>query len=322
MAYNIITPNSVGSALQTLLFSNTQLEDTLSNLSSGLVVASAKDDAGYWSTANSLKSDESIITSVGDALNLSESTVNTAYTALKTVIEQLSSLSKSLITAAEPSADRSQISSAVESTKKTLQVAIESAQFSGTNWLYNNQTNLSGTNSFVASFQRTASGTVQLTTQGIPAADTVLADTQDASRGLLTNVMDASKLNDTGSTTPRNYYLLNVNSASGVSGTEIAVSDTTTDEQLADMRYVVDNLMGSVTKIAARVGEMLNRISAQSDFANDLSDTLQASVSRLVDANMEEVSVRKTAAKVQADLAAEVVSLANTNMQKLLKIFG
>lgn len=322
MAYNIITPNLVSSSLQTLLFSNGQLEDTLSTLSSGYSVASAKDDPGYWSTSNSLSSDQSIIESVGDALNLSESTVDTAYTALNTVLEQLSALRKSLVTATESSADRSQISTAVESTKKTLQQAIESAQFSGTNWLLNNQANLSGTNSFVASFQRTASGTVQLTTQGIPAADTVLVDTQDASRGLLTGAVDASQLNNTGSSTPRNYYLLNMGSASGVTGTEIAVSETTTEEQLKDMMYVVDNLMGSVTKIASRVGDMLNRISTQSDFADELSKTLETSVSRLIDVNMEEVSARQTAAKVQADLAAEVVSLANTNMQKLLLIFG
>lgn len=322
MSYTIITPNSVTSSLQTLLFSNSQLEDALVRQSTFLSVGSAKDDPGYWSTANSLSSDQSIIESVGDSLNLSESTVDTAYTALTTVLDQLSELRKSLVTASEPSADRTQISVAVESTKKTLQLAIESAQFSGTNWLLNSQVSLNGTNSFVASFQRTASGTVQLTTQGIPAADTVLIDTQDASRGLLTGALDASQWNDTGSSTPRNYYLLNAGSASGTTGTEIAVSETTTDEQLTDMMYVVDNLMGSVTKLTSRIGDMLNRITAQADFAKDMSETLKTSVSRLIDADMEEVSVRKTAAEVQANLASETVSLANTNMQKLLLIFG
>lgn len=322
MSYTIITPNSVGSALQALLFSNSQLEDALVRQSTFLSVADAKDDPGYWSTANSLSSDQSIIESVGDALNLSESTVDTAYTALTTVLDQLSSLRSSLVTASEPSADRSQISIAVESTKKTLQVAIESAQFSGTNWLLNNQVNLNGTNSFVASFQRAADGTVQLTTQGIPAADTVLIDTQDASRGLLTSTLDASQFNNTGSSTPRNYYLLDVGSATPVTGTEIAVSETTTEEQLDDMLYVIDNLMTSVTKMTSRIGDMLNRISTQSDFAKDLGETLKTSVSRLIDADMEEISVRKTAAEVQANLAAETVSLANTNMQKLLLIFG
>lgn len=322
MSYNILTPSSVNGALQTLLFSNKNLEDAQLRLSSNLRVADAKDDPGYWSTANSLKSDQSIIESVGDALNLSESMVNTAYTGVSTVLEQLSALRSSLVTATDPGIDRTKISDAVESTKKTIQLAVESAEFSGSNWLRNRQTDLSGTNSFVSAFQRTASGSVTLTTQGIAAADTVLIDTHDASRGLLTNVMDASTLNNTGSTTPRNYYLLNTGSTTGVTGTEIAVSETTTATEIADMISVIDNLMGSVTKMASRLGDMLNRISSQADFATEISKSLKTSVSRLIDADMEEVSVRKTAAQTQAQLAAETVSLANTNIQKLLLLFG
>lgn len=322
MSYVIMTPNSVTGALQTLLFSNDQLEDAQLRLSSNLRVADAKDNPGYWSTANSLTSDRSIIESVGDALNLSESLVDTAYTALETILEQLTALRSTLVTATDPGIDRTKISDAVESTKKTIRLAVESAEFSGTNWLRNKNVELNGTNSFVSSFQRTSSGAVTLTTQGIPAADTVLIDTQNAGRGLLTNIVDASTLNATGSSAPRNYYLLDVGSATGVTGTEIAVDDTTTSEQISDMIYVIDSLMGGVTKMASRVGDMLNRISTQSDFADALSKTLKTSISRLIDADAEEISVRKTAAEVQAQLAAETVSLANSNAQKLLLLFG
>lgn len=322
MSYTIMTPNTVSSALQTLLFSNKQLEDALLRTSSMLRVADAKDNPGYWSTANAMTSDQSILESIGDALNLSESTIDTAYTAVSTVLEQLSELRSTLVTASDPGIDRTQLSISVESAKQSIRLAVESAEFSGTNWIKNASPDLTGTNSIVASFQRTANGAVTLTTQGIAKADTVLVDTHDASRGLLTGLIDASTLNTSSSPSPRNYYLLDAGSTVGVAGTEIAISETTTDAEIADMIAVVETLMASVTEIASRLGNMLNRVSSQSNFADALGKALKTSVSRLIDADMEEVSVRKTAAETQAQLAAETVSLANANAQKLLLLFG
>ncbi|MCX8996116.1 flagellin [Rhizobiaceae bacterium BDR2-2] len=318
MSYVIMTSNSVSAALQTLLSSNTQLTEAQKRLSSGMQISDAKDNPGYWSVANALTSDESTLTSVGDALNLSEAMIDTAYTAITTVLDQLSTLRATLVTATDSSVDRSLTNVAVEGAKKAIETAVISAQFSGTNWLTNGDATLAGTNSIVTSFQRTGNGSVKLQTQGIPAADTILIDTYDPGRGLLTRSIDANELNPDGTATPRNYYLL----APGDGGTEIAVTDTTTEDEIADMIDVIESMMADISEIASRFGDMLNRVASQSSFAQSMAQTLKTSVSRLIDANMEEVSVRVTAAETQASLAAETVSLVNTNMKKLLLVFG
>ena len=314
--------NAVTGALQMLLFSNKNLEEAQSNSASGKRITDAKDNPGYWSTANALSSDQSVVTSIGDALNLGESTVDTAYTALEAALSQLSQMRSTLVTAYDGSIDRTKIATTLQSQKDGIASAVYAASFAGSNWLYNDEKTLTGSNSVVSSFQRAGTNSVTLKTQSIPAAETVLVDAYDASRGLLTNVVDANTLNPDGSSTARNYYLLDVGSTTGVSGTEITVDANTTSAQLDDMVDVIDQLMGKVTTMASRLGDMLNRITAQSEFADALVSSLKASVSRLVEANMEEVSVRLTAAKTQQSLASEAVNLANSNQQNLSILFS
>src|SRR6218665_1551711 len=117
MSTSISMSNAITGALQTLLFSNKELEESQLASASGKRVSDAKDNPGYWSTANSLSSDQSIVESIGDALNLGESTVDTVYTALEAVVDQLSSFRATLVTAYDNSVDRTQISTTLESQK-------------------------------------------------------------------------------------------------------------------------------------------------------------------------------------------------------------
>lgn len=322
MAYDVMMTNAVSSSLQTLLFSNDELQTAQLQASSGLRVASAKDNSNYWSIATSLRSDMSIMNSIGDALNLSESTVDTAYTNAESVYDQLSELRATLVNAFEEGVDRNQISTTVEGYKSSIKLAVSSASFGGANWLTNDNADLSGTNSIVSGFQRSSNGNVALTTQGIAQADTVLIDTYDANRGLLTGPIDANLVNSDGTSTPRNYYLLDAGSATAASGTEIAISDATTEQELEDMISVVDQLMTSMNKLSARLGDMVNRVSSNRDYVTAVAESLDKSIGRFVDVDMEEAAVRLTAAKTQQTLAAENVAMANSNAQTLRTLFG
>lgn len=322
MAYDIVMTNGVSSALQTMLFANDALKTAQLQASSGLRVESAKDNPNYWSIATSLRSDMSILTSIGDALNLSESTVDTAYANVDAVLDQLTSLRSTLASAFEDGVDRNQISTTVEGYKTSIMLAVNSAGFGGANWLKNANADLTGTNSIVTGFQRSGSGAVALTTQGIPQAETVLVDSYDAGRGLLTGAIDANLTNPDGTTTARNYYLLDVGSATPAGGTEIAISDATTHQELQDMLSVVDLLLTNVNKLAARLGDMINRVGANGGFVDAVAASLKESIGRFVDVDMEEAGVRLKAAETQQTLASETIALANANAQKLIALFG
>ena len=322
MAYDVMMTNAVSGSLQTLLFSNNELQKAQLQASSGLRVESAKDNSSYWSIATSLRSDMSIMTSVGDALNLSESTVDTAYNSANSVYEQLSKLRATLVNAFEDGVDRNQLSTTIEGYKSSIKQAVSSASFGGSNWLTNSNADISGTNSIVSGFQRSSNGNVALATQGVPQAETVLIDHYDANRGLLTGPVDANISNPDGTATARNYYLLDSGSITAASGTEIAISDSTTDQELQDMMSVVDQLMSNVNKLTARLGDMVNRVSTNREYVTAISESLDKSIGRFVDVDMEEAGVRLTAAKTQQSLAAENVALANANSKKLAVLFG
>ncbi|MGP4751523.1 flagellin N-terminal helical domain-containing protein [Agrobacterium pusense] len=72
-------------ALNTLRRTDTQLTDTSQQMSSGLRVAVASDNAAYWSISTSMRSDVGAMETVTDSLGLAMGIVDTAYAAMETV---------------------------------------------------------------------------------------------------------------------------------------------------------------------------------------------------------------------------------------------
>ncbi|WP_432331916.1 flagellin [Agrobacterium rosae] len=318
----IISSGTVQSALQTLLFSDDTLQKTQERVTSGYKIASAADNSGYWSTATNIKSDSSVLTSVGDALNLGASKADTAYEAVTSLIGVVDQIMTQLTTAYEPGADRGQINGAISALKNNLQSVSQAASFSGDNWLYNTAEQLPDTKSVPFSFHKDVSGAISLQYLSVDTTQTTMVDTSDASRGLLTAGIDASARNPDVTSPAREYYLLDAGSASGVTGTEIAVSDTTTNDELDDMVYVVGQLQKKLNELGGSLGTMSNRMDQQTTFVSSLKDSMDKSVSRLVDADMEEESTKLTAYKTQRDLAVEVVSMANNHRKSIATLFG
>ena len=69
-------------ALRSLTATNSALTQTQERISTGLRVATAADNAAYWSIATTMKSDNSSLSTVQDALGLGAAFVDVAYTAL------------------------------------------------------------------------------------------------------------------------------------------------------------------------------------------------------------------------------------------------
>lgn len=319
---NILSSSGVQSALQTLLFSNDTLQKTQERVTSGYKVASAADNSGYWSTATNLTSDSSVLASVGDALNLGASKTDTAYEAVSSMIDVTDQIMTQLTTAYETGTDRGQINNAIDALKDNLYSVAQAAAFSGDNWLFNSTDQLPAEKAVPFAFHKGASGSISLEYLTVDTAETTLVDTSDASRGVLTKGIDASARDTDGSSPAREYYLLDAGSSTPASGTEISLSDATTRDELDDMVYVVGKLSKQLKQLGSSLGTMSNRMDQQTTFVSSLKDSMTKSVSRLVDANMEEESTRLTAYKTQRDLAVEVVSMANNHRKSLTSLFA
>jgi flagellin len=317
-----ISTSYIQSALQTLLFTNDSLDKTQQQVSSGLKINSPADNASYWSVANSMTSDKNIMTSVSDALGLGASKVDAAYSAVDSSIDIVNQITAQLTTAKEDGVDKTKVNATLTDLKASLTSLIRSASFGSDNWLYNTTDAPAGSKSVPVYFQRNIAGAVSLSYVSFDASSSTLIDKADASRGLLTGDIDASTLGNSGfSTPPRNYYLIDAGSTTGATGSPVALSDTTTSDEIDDMISVMNFVRTKLTTMGSTLGTMSNRIDTSSTFISDLSDVFDKSVSHLIDANMEEASTKLSAYQVQQQMSSQILGMANTHLQSLGTLF-
>ncbi len=317
-----VTMNPAASAALTVLRGiTTDLGVVQQQVSSGSRIATASDDPTYWSMATTMRSDQSSLSTISDALGVGSSKVDTASTAMDTVVSLLTQIQSKLVSAKEPGTDRDAINADILQLKNQLQSVTQSASFSGENWLYNTAQQPSTQQSVISNFTRGAGGQVSLTTIGYDSSETLMIDTADPSRGLLTKNIDASTFDTSGSgsTTARNYYLLAADTGTpSAGGTEIAISSSTTDDELTDMINVTNSLLKSATSADSTLGLMKSNIDDQSDYISKLSDAIKSSVGDLVDTNMEEASVRQSALQTAQQMGIQALSIANSMANKVL----
>ncbi len=164
-------------ALQSLNATNKSLVETQSRISTGLAVATAADNAAYFSIATTMRSDNKALGAVQDALGLGAATVDVAYTALDSTIKVVDEIKTKLVAAREPGVDRVAIQAEISELQNQLTSISESASFNGENFLSVNSdaADYNATKSVVASFTRSGSS-ISIGTIGIDISSTALFD--------------------------------------------------------------------------------------------------------------------------------------------------
>lgn len=132
---SIITNNGATAALQTLRAVGGDLTKTQQQVSSGLRVAKASDNAAYWSISTTMRSDQMAMSAVQDAVGLGIAKVDTAYVAMDSTINVLTEFPAKLVAAKEPGVDRAKIQTELEALKDQTVSIAQSASFNGVNWL-------------------------------------------------------------------------------------------------------------------------------------------------------------------------------------------
>jgi len=316
---SILTNTAAMAALQTLRSIDSNMDKTQARVSSGYRVETAADNAAYWSIATTMRSDNSALATVQDALGLGAAKTDTAYTGMDSAINVITEIKSKLVAAAEPGVDKTKINEEITQLKSQLQSIAESASFSGENWLFNASDAAPGVKNIVASFNRATDGSVSITKLDYDTANSVLLDTKDASRGLLTK--DFAVLDEEGEPTDEMYFLIDANSETPADGVEITLTTETTSEELDGMTSVVDRMLQNLTSAAASLGSISSRIDMQTEFVADLLDVIDKGVGRLVDADMNEESTRLKALQTQQQLGIQSLSIANSNAENILQLF-
>lgn len=317
---SINTNASAMTALQSLNMTNKKMDSVQNAISTGLSVSSAKDNAAYWSIATEMRSDNKALSTVKDALGLGAAKIDTASTGLNSAIDVADEIKTKLVAAREPGVDRDAINTEITALKEQLITIASSSSFSGENWLQNDGATASGDKSVVGSFNRSAAGNVSVSTIDIDTSSTTLVGTTDGTFGLFTKDYDADQLIDTPTTTVANYFLLD-GGASDAAGTEISIDGTTTDAAIDQMITVVDKIVSDMTAAASDLGSAGKRVDMQNDFVDNLMDSIEKGVGQLVDADMNDESVKLQALQVQQQLGVQALSIANGSAQSILSLF-
>jgi flagellin len=325
---SLLTNMSAMSALQNLSATQKSLQQTQGQISSGLRVASAADNAAYWSISTTMKSDTGALSAVTDALNLGSSTVGVATAGLNSTLTILNQMKQDLVTAQTPGVDITKVQTDIAAQQAQLKSIASSASFNGVNLLSTDSSasGYSATTSIIASFSRSSSGAVTIGTIGINNASTTLMDanTTAASNVGILSKAGAALTALSGAATP-DVSADGAASAGGVDKESILgfkLSSTTTAAALTALSTDIDTAIKAATTAGSTLGATKTRIDSQSTFVSALSDAITSGVGSLVDADMNVASTRLQALQTQQQLGIQALSIANQNSQLILKLFG
>jgi flagellin len=310
---SLLTNTSALTALQSLDMTQQNLATTQSQISTGLKVANASDNAAYWSIAQSLQANTGVIGAVNDSIAQSQSLIGAATAAINNVITTIHAIQTALTEAESPTADIATINTTLASLGQELTSAVNGAQYSGVNLLNGSQTsalnfvagyNVSSTG--VASFNSisltaqalSGTGGVSSTTTEPNITDTntitnlaaLVANTLTASYGVdaittTTNATTVASVSLSGVTTTTTYTGLDANgnattlALAGSGGGSLSVQVVTTPpaglftQGANDLTALTTSTATAAAQITA-VNTALSAITSYSSILGSVSNTL------------------------------------------------
>jgi flagellin len=301
MSTSLLTNNAAMTALLSLNSTQQSLSKYENQVSTGLKISSAADNASYWSIATSMSSQVGALGAVSSALSESASMLSTMSAALTSTVSIMDNIKNDLITAENAGSDLSKIQTDISTQQSQLISIGTSSSFNGVNLL---AASTNSTVSLVSSYS--ASGGVSYIS--VNTGNTALFGTGVAS-GSTANLSGGGGILDQAGASYSGASILSLDISSATSG------------DLANMLKDVESALSSIETTASSLGATQTNITEQQNFVSNLSDSLTAGVGSLVDADMNQASTKISALQVQQQLGVQALSIANSNTQLILKLF-
>jgi flagellin len=130
---SILTNTSAMVALQTLRSTNKGLATAQGEISTGMRVATAKDNSSSWAIAATMNSDVASFKKLSESLTSASAMVGVARTASEQVTDILKDIQEKVVQAEDPGADVAKLQDDVDAMLATIVSIAQSAQFNGIN---------------------------------------------------------------------------------------------------------------------------------------------------------------------------------------------
>lgn len=350
---SIITNNGSMAALQTLRAVNSGLEKTQQQVSSGLRVEKASDNAAYWSIATTMRSDKKAMSAVSDSIGFAKAVLDTTYDGMDKIREELTTIRNLVITAQslpppatdgysnwtdyQPDAiyDRSQVAKVdadIYQHWQQISSIVDSAGFGGVNLLRNDasEPDLPGAKTeFTTGYVDGQVLTVSIDTKDTTminygrTVDNLWNQPGSENMGYIdgviwnANIIFPITYVDGGGVVQKNENIYTLRN----SEVRIAANELDRNEYYNGMINQLDERIQAVVGGMSVVGSTQKRVEMQDEFNQSMMDDVDKGVGRLVDADMEEASAKLSATQTQQQLAIQALSIANQAPQTIMALF-
>jgi flagellin len=284
MGFSVNTNVGAMAALQALNETGKGLSQVQSRINTGLSVSSTKDDSASYTIAQGLRGDMGGLKAVTSSLSRAKSVTDVAVAGaeqISDVVNQMKAKAYQSADAGIDSTTRTALNNDFVALRDQITTIVNSSEFNGTNLL-----------------KASGGGTV-----------TALQSLKDVSPGDSTWNPDSLSVANQGLDLGGSVVTV---SASGDISTQ-ASAQTMIDTLTATQ----DNLKTSLSTL----GAASRKIDAQSTFTSKLSDTIEAGIGNLVDADLAKESAKLQALQVKQQLGLQALSIANQAPQSVTSLF-
>ncbi|UXT41449.1 hypothetical protein FY137_09715 [Agrobacterium tumefaciens] len=348
---SILTNGSAMTALSTLRGIGAQLSSASHQMSSGLRVAKAADNAAYWSISTTMRSDVKAMGVITDSLGLAMGIVDTAYAAMETVRQSFVEIRNLAITASDmpqpgmkdaikptfsldpeyAQSDVYKIDVSIQQLQEQARAAMLSASFAGVNMIYHGKNEDVKASEQVFSFViGYTDGNVQ--TMDVSAMDTLLLNddfgsfqtTYPGEFNPEQTLFDGSDVIDApGSFTPAAIYWFNIPVSNPVTGDpeSYPVSPTYILQSIENhvVRFGSDR-QGLYSNLVANIDSKIQQLTSKMAYVGSMQSALDLYDEN--NTNRISTATRGIGRLVDADMEVTAVKLRALETQQQLAING
>lgn len=291
MAFSINTNRGAMAALQSLNATNKGLDQVQSRITTGMAVASTKDDSATFVTAQALRGKVSDLKAVTGSLSNAKSVVDVAVSGTEQIsdaVNQMKTLAKQAADSTITADQRNALDTDFKALVKQVDTVVKASEFNGANVLQTNAP--SGTVNSISALQ----SLVNTNSSGGYTADNMVINTQ------------ALSVAPTGGATAFSLQ-------SSIGGNDNTAANNTIT--------ALDTYGGKVKDALSALGSASRNIDAQLSFSSKLNDTLTSGIGNLVDADMAKESARLQSLQTKQQLGMTALSMANQGPSAVAQLF-
>ncbi|MFT4090376.1 MAG: flagellin [Asticcacaulis sp.] len=307
MALNSVNTNfGAAVALQNLNKTNSQLSTTQNRINTGLAISSAKDNGAIYAIAQSQRADVTALNAVSQSLNRGQSVVDVALAAGESISDLLGQLKEVTVSLADTGIKDEAREALVEGYKSIISQindAANGASFNGVNLLTGDKSdatkNLNVISGLSPTAAQAASGSGSTATPAVSGKD----------------MISLKSFNFTSASTASNG--VNMSSIASFSAGTDASSAALAATRLAEIDTVINNVSSALSALGTGSKQLEN----QASFISKLSDSMEAGIGNLVDADLAKESSRLQALQTKQQLGIQALSIANQSTSTVLSLF-